>query len=85
MKTEVIYKFYPTNEEIKLLTKCSTFIEMVDMYDIPRSTIKNWKTNGIQLYKLYDYFEVKQVNEWILNTTNLTITDLEKSNQYKSS
>lgn len=36
MKIEIIYKLYPTNEEFKVLTKCSIFIEMADIYDIPR-------------------------------------------------
>lgn len=83
MKKGIIYKFYPTNKELKELTKCKSYNEMVDVYDIPRSTIKSWTTNGIQLYKLYSYFDSKQVNEWIVSTRTLTIEELMSSEQYK--
>lgn len=83
MKTGIIFKFYPTNMELKKLTKCKSYNEMVEVYDIPRSTIKSWTTNGIQLYKLYNYFDSKQVNDWIISTTALTVEELKSSEQYK--
>lgn len=83
MRAGIIYKFYPTNMELKKLTKCKSYNEMVEVYGIPRSTIKSWTTSGIQLYKLYQYFNEDMVNEWIMDVCDLSLDELKQSEQYR--
>lgn len=83
MKLEIIYKIYPTELELKRLTNCKSYVEMSKVHGIPRTTIKSWNTNGILLSKLYHYFSIEVVNNWILQESKLSYEKLKESEHFK--